>query len=77
IGFALMLAFTSLLGTKLSTIEALKGLILKISGAITLSLFTTVDSREEGAEFKVIGFDNAFDSPTLEITLNLGRGKEL
>ncbi|GKC65186.1 hypothetical protein Tco_1097784, partial [Tanacetum coccineum] len=52
-------------GTKLSTLKALKGLILKIYGAITLSLFTTVDSREEGAEFEVTGFDKAFDSPTL------------
>ncbi|GJX16257.1 hypothetical protein Tco_0217089, partial [Tanacetum coccineum] len=47
--------------TKLSTLEALKGLNLKIPGAITLSLFTTVDSREEGAESKVTGFDKAFD----------------
>ncbi|GKA22258.1 hypothetical protein Tco_0708220 [Tanacetum coccineum] len=62
------------LGTKLSTLEALKGLILKIPGAITLSLFTTVDSREEGFEFEVTGFDKAFDSPTLGITLDLGRG---
>ncbi|GJS74331.1 hypothetical protein Tco_0707172 [Tanacetum coccineum] len=59
---------------KLSTLEALKGLFLKIVGAITLSLVTTVVSREEGAEFKVIGFDKAFDSPTLRKTLDLGRG---
>ncbi|GJZ10987.1 hypothetical protein Tco_0545746 [Tanacetum coccineum] len=57
------------LGTKLSTLEALKGLILKIPGAITLSLFTTVDSREEGAEFEVTGFDITFDLPTLGITI--------
>ncbi|GKE26507.1 hypothetical protein Tco_1441891, partial [Tanacetum coccineum] len=38
--------------------------------AITLSLFTTVDSREEGAEFEVTGFD----LPTLEITVDLGIG---
>ncbi|GKD92060.1 hypothetical protein Tco_1371897, partial [Tanacetum coccineum] len=63
-----------LLGTKLSILEALKGLILRISGAITLSLFTTIDSREEGVEFKVIGFDKAFVSPTLGITLDFGRG---
>nr|GEZ55848.1 hypothetical protein [Tanacetum cinerariifolium] len=31
--------------------KALKGLTLKIPGAIALSLFITVDSREEGAEF--------------------------
>ncbi|GJR01750.1 hypothetical protein Tco_0524734 [Tanacetum coccineum] len=65
IGFVLTLAFTCLLGTKLSTLEALKGFILKIPGAITLSLFTTVDSPEEGTEFKVTGFDKAFISPTL------------
>ncbi|GKA32420.1 hypothetical protein Tco_0781494 [Tanacetum coccineum] len=39
-------------------------MILKIPGAITLSLFTTVDSREEGTEFEVTGFDKAFVSPT-------------
>ncbi|GJV30138.1 hypothetical protein Tco_1386586 [Tanacetum coccineum] len=55
--------------TKLSTLEALKGLILKVPGAITLSLFTTVDSQEEGAEFEVTGFDKAFDLPTLGITI--------
>ncbi|GKC50995.1 retrotransposon protein, putative, ty1-copia subclass [Tanacetum coccineum] len=67
------LDFTCLLDTKLSTLEALKGLILKIPGAITLSLFITVDSREEGAEFKVTGVDKAFDSPTLGKILDLGR----
>ncbi|GJZ19984.1 hypothetical protein Tco_0556574 [Tanacetum coccineum] len=59
---------------KLSTLEALKGLIIKIPGAITLSLFITDDSREEGAEFEVIGFDKAFDLPTLGITVDLGKG---
>ncbi|GKA86986.1 hypothetical protein Tco_0808697 [Tanacetum coccineum] len=54
--------------------KALKGLILKIPGAITLSLFTTVDSREEGAEFEVTGFDKAFDLPTLGKAIDLGRG---
>nr|GEX25227.1 ribonuclease H-like domain-containing protein [Tanacetum cinerariifolium] len=39
--------------TKLSTLKALKELILKIPGAITLSLFITVDSREERAKFEV------------------------
>ncbi|GKG24141.1 hypothetical protein Tco_0392177, partial [Tanacetum coccineum] len=63
--------------TKLSTLEALKGLILKIPGAITLSLFTTDDSREEGAEFEVTGFDKAFDLPTLGITVySLGLEEE-
>ncbi|GKA37005.1 hypothetical protein Tco_0723570 [Tanacetum coccineum] len=61
-------------GTKLSTLEALKGLILKIPRAITLSLFITIDSREEGAEFEVTGFDKAFDLPTLGITIDLGKG---
>nr|GEX49006.1 putative reverse transcriptase domain-containing protein [Tanacetum cinerariifolium] len=41
--------------------------------AITLSLFTIVDSREEGAEFEVISFDKAFDSPTLRKTSDLER----
>nr|GEV87077.1 hypothetical protein [Tanacetum cinerariifolium] len=49
-------------------------LILKIPRAITLSLFITIDSREEGAECEVIGFDKAFDSPTLGKTLDLRRG---
>ncbi|GJW31534.1 hypothetical protein Tco_0051566 [Tanacetum coccineum] len=45
-----------------------------IPGAITLSLFTTADSREEGAELEVTGFDKAFDLPTLGITVDLGKG---
>ncbi|GKC10502.1 putative ribonuclease H-like domain-containing protein [Tanacetum coccineum] len=31
------------------------------------------DSREEGAKFEVTGFDKAFDSPTLGITIDLGK----
>ncbi|GJT88565.1 hypothetical protein Tco_1070282 [Tanacetum coccineum] len=58
----------------LSTLMLLKGLILKIPGVITFSLFTTVNSREEGAEFEVTGFDKAFDSPILGKILDLGRG---
>ncbi|GKF18804.1 hypothetical protein Tco_0063722 [Tanacetum coccineum] len=65
---------TPVKGLKFSTLEALKGLILKIPGAITLSLFITIDSREEGAEFEVTGFDKAFDSPTLGMTLEFGKG---
>ncbi|GJY45710.1 hypothetical protein Tco_0434773 [Tanacetum coccineum] len=61
-------------GTKLSTLEALKGLILKIPGAITLSLFTTVDLREEGAEFEVTGFDKACVSSILGRPLDFGKG---
>ncbi|GJY67907.1 hypothetical protein Tco_0470889 [Tanacetum coccineum] len=61
-------------GTKLSTLEALKGLILKIPRAITLSLFTTADLREEGSKFEVTGFDKAFDLPTLGITVDLRKG---
>ncbi|GKC48367.1 copia protein [Tanacetum coccineum] len=37
-------------------------------------MFTTVNSREEGAEFEVTGFDKAFDSPILGKILDLGRG---
>nr|GFB99158.1 hypothetical protein [Tanacetum cinerariifolium] len=61
-------------GTKLSTLEALKGLILKIPRAITLSLFTIVDSREEGAKFEVTGFDKARVSSILERPLDFGKG---
>ncbi|GKB15387.1 hypothetical protein Tco_0849310 [Tanacetum coccineum] len=43
----------------------------EIPGAITLSLFTTVDSREEGTEFEVTGFDKAFVSPTLGKAIEL------
>nr|GFA59436.1 hypothetical protein [Tanacetum cinerariifolium] len=61
---------------KLSNLEALKGLILDILEAVTLSLFTTVDSREEGVEFEMTGFDKASDSTTFEGTRvfeNFGR----
>ncbi|GJU45676.1 hypothetical protein Tco_1202942 [Tanacetum coccineum] len=40
--------------TKLSTLEALKGLILKVPGEITLSFFTTFDSLVEGTKFEVL-----------------------
>ncbi|GJV91965.1 reverse transcriptase domain-containing protein [Tanacetum coccineum] len=59
---------------KLSTLEALKGLILKIPGAITLSLFITFDSREEGVEFEVTSFDKACDSSILGRPLDFGKG---
>ncbi|GJV74935.1 ribonuclease H-like domain-containing protein [Tanacetum coccineum] len=55
-------------------VRTLKGLILKIPGVITLLLFTTVDSQEEGAEFEVTGFDKAFDLPTLGIIVDLRKG---
>ncbi|GJX64182.1 hypothetical protein Tco_0298525, partial [Tanacetum coccineum] len=74
ISFVLTLDFTCLLSTKLSTLEALKGLILKIPGAITLSLFITFNSREEGAEFEVTGFDKAFVLSTLGRTKDFGKG---
>ncbi|GJT78786.1 retrovirus-related pol polyprotein from transposon TNT 1-94 [Tanacetum coccineum] len=64
------------LGTKLSTLGALKGLILKIPEASTLLLFTIVYSREECAEFEVTGFDKAFDLPTLGRTEDFGKGIE-
>ncbi|GJQ98604.1 hypothetical protein Tco_0009743 [Tanacetum coccineum] len=63
----------TLLGTKLSTLEALKGLILKISGAITLSLFTTFDSQEEGTKFEVTGFYKAYVLSTLGRTEDFGK----
>nr|GEV78090.1 uncharacterized mitochondrial protein AtMg00810-like [Tanacetum cinerariifolium] len=62
-----------LFGTKLSTLEALKELILKISRVITLSLLITVDSREEGVEFEVTGFYKAFILSTLGKIFDLGR----
>ncbi|GKF96028.1 hypothetical protein Tco_0288763, partial [Tanacetum coccineum] len=62
-----------LLDITLSTLEVLEGLILNIPRAITLSLFITFDSRVEGAKFEVTGFDKAFVSPTLGITLEFGK----
>ncbi|GJU22525.1 ribonuclease H-like domain-containing protein [Tanacetum coccineum] len=74
IDFVPTLAFACLLGTKLSTLEALKGLILNIHGEITLSFFTTFDYMGVGTEFEVTGFDKACDSSILGIALDLGRG---
>nr|GFC82456.1 hypothetical protein [Tanacetum cinerariifolium] len=64
IGFVLALALT-VLGTCFSSLEVLKGLILNIPGAITLSLFTPLDSYGVETEFEVTGFDKVFVSPTL------------
>nr|GFA63649.1 hypothetical protein [Tanacetum cinerariifolium] len=58
IGFILTLALT-LLGTCYSSLEELKGLILNIPGAITLTFFTTFDPCGVGVEFEVTGFDKA------------------
>nr|GEU45032.1 hypothetical protein [Tanacetum cinerariifolium] len=64
IGFVLLLALTEL-GTLFSSLEVLSGLILNIPGAITLSLFTPLDSYGVKTEFEVTGFDKACVSPTL------------
>nr|GEU80011.1 hypothetical protein [Tanacetum cinerariifolium] len=76
IGFVLALALT-VLGTCFASLEVLKGLILNIHGAITLSFFTTFDSCGVGIEFEVIGFDKACVSlsmgrfPTIDCFANL------
>nr|GFD26346.1 hypothetical protein [Tanacetum cinerariifolium] len=62
IGFILELALT-VLGTCFSFLEVLEGLILNIPGAITLSLFTLLDSCGVEYEFEVTGFDKAFVLP--------------
>ncbi|GKE44015.1 hypothetical protein Tco_1471299 [Tanacetum coccineum] len=74
IGFILTLVLIGLLGTTLSTLEVLKGLVLKILGAITLTVFTTFDSRVEGAEFEVTGLDKAFVLSTLGRIKDFGKG---
>nr|GFB02813.1 hypothetical protein [Tanacetum cinerariifolium] len=58
IGFVLSLALT-MLGTCSSSLEVLEGLILNIPEAITLSLFTPLDSCGVETEFEVTGFDKA------------------
>nr|GEV99548.1 reverse transcriptase domain-containing protein [Tanacetum cinerariifolium] len=72
--FCPTLALTSLLGTTLSTLEVLEGLVLKILGEITLSFFTTFDYVGMGTEFEVTSFDKARVSPTLGKIIDLGRG---
>nr|GEW71459.1 hypothetical protein [Tanacetum cinerariifolium] len=73
-GFLLVLSLIRLLGTTLSTQEVLEGLILKILGAIPLTVCTTFDSRVEGAEFEVTGLDKAFILSTLGRTEDFGEG---
>nr|GEU40331.1 zinc finger, CCHC-type [Tanacetum cinerariifolium] len=63
-----------LICTKLSILEALKGLISKIPREITLSLFTTFDYVGVGTKFEVSGFDKARDSSILGIALDFRRG---
>ena len=72
IGFVLTLALDLLIGTNLSSLEVLEGLILKIPRAITFLFVTTFDSEVEGTEFEVTGFDKA-DSPTLGRTEDFGK----
>ncbi|GKA38885.1 hypothetical protein Tco_0731436 [Tanacetum coccineum] len=63
-----------LLGTTLSTLEVLEGLVLKILAAITLTVYTTFDSRVEGVEFEMTGLDKAFVLSTLRRTEDFGKG---
>ncbi|GJR83696.1 hypothetical protein Tco_0154481 [Tanacetum coccineum] len=62
------------LGTTLSTLEVLEGLVLKTLGAITLIVCTTLDSRMAGVEFEVTGLDKAFVLSTLGRTEDFGKG---
>nr|GFC70266.1 hypothetical protein [Tanacetum cinerariifolium] len=64
IGFVLELALT-VLDTFLVTLETLSGLILNIPGAITLSLFTPLETCGVETDLEVTGFDKAFVSPIL------------
>ncbi|GKE93014.1 hypothetical protein Tco_1574109, partial [Tanacetum coccineum] len=66
--------YSCLLGTNFSYLEVLKGLILNIPGAITLSFCTTFDSCGEGTEFEVTGFDKACVSSILGRPLDFGKG---
>nr|GEU40123.1 hypothetical protein [Tanacetum cinerariifolium] len=61
-------------GTTLSTLEVLEGLVLKILGAITLTVCINFDYRVEGAEFEVTGLDKAFILSTLGRTEDFGKG---
>nr|GFC84555.1 hypothetical protein [Tanacetum cinerariifolium] len=64
IGFVLELALT-VLGTFLASLETLFGLILNMPGAITLALFTPLETCGVETELEVTGFDKAFVSPIL------------
>nr|GEY96998.1 hypothetical protein [Tanacetum cinerariifolium] len=66
--------YSGLLGTTLSTLKVLEGLVLKILGEITLTVCTTFDSRVEGVEFEVTGLDKAFILLTLGRTEDFGKG---
>ncbi|GJT08635.1 hypothetical protein Tco_0843097 [Tanacetum coccineum] len=61
-------------GTTLSTLEVLKGSVLRILGAITLTICTTFDSYVEGAKFEVTGLDKAFVLSILGRTKDFGKG---
>nr|GFC45264.1 hypothetical protein [Tanacetum cinerariifolium] len=58
IGFVLELGLT-VLGTFFASLETLSGLILNIPGAITLSLFTLLETGGVETELEVTGFDKA------------------
>nr|GFB57727.1 hypothetical protein [Tanacetum cinerariifolium] len=71
IGFVLELALT-VLGTFFASLETLSGLILNMPGAITLSLFTPLETCAVETELEVTGFDKAFISPILGRTSTFG-----
>nr|GEW41524.1 hypothetical protein [Tanacetum cinerariifolium] len=64
IGFVLELALT-VLDTFLASLKTLSGQILNIPGAITLALFTPLETGGVETELEVTGFDKAFVSPIL------------
>ncbi|GJX11022.1 hypothetical protein Tco_0200881 [Tanacetum coccineum] len=74
LGVSKALLVEGLLGTTLSTLEVLEGLVLKILGVITLTVCITFDSRIEGAEFEGTGLDKAFVLSTLGRTEDFGIG---
>nr|GFC73151.1 hypothetical protein [Tanacetum cinerariifolium] len=64
IDFVLELALT-VLGTFFASLETLSELILNMPGAITLALFTSLETCGVETELEVTGFDKAFVSPIL------------
>nr|GEZ72051.1 integrase, catalytic region, zinc finger, CCHC-type, peptidase aspartic, catalytic [Tanacetum cinerariifolium] len=77
IGFVLALSLT-VLGTCFSSLEVLKGFILNISGAITLSLFTPLDSCGVETEFEDSSKNTKFaKQPNVEILPKIGETNAL
>nr|GEW16855.1 hypothetical protein [Tanacetum cinerariifolium] len=70
-GYKNKLALT-VLGTFLASLEILSELILNMPGAITLALFTPLDTCGVETELEVTVFDKAFVSPILERVSTIG-----